>query len=326
MKAPEFWNKPPGLTSTVLTPLSAIWTAATRRRLAKSGENVGIPVICVGNLTAGGTGKTPLVMALLDMLSDKAAHVVSRGYGGSIEGPVRVIETVHSASEVGDEPLLLSAFGPVWVSKNRLLGARAAKAEGAEVIILDDGFQNPSIEKTLSILVVDAEMGFGNGKVIPAGPLREPVADGIKRADLVLAIGSDTARKRFRDQNAIELPIIEGELRPLQTGMDWDGLRVLPFAGIGRPEKFFKTLENAGAKLIETRAFGDHATFRGDLLQRLLKEAKSKNAQLVTTEKDAVRLPAEFRPQVLTFPVRLAFDDTRKLDELIAALFEQCKN
>ena len=317
MKAPEFWNAAPGLTSTLLSPLAAIWTAVTRRRMAKTGVDVGIPVICVGNLTAGGTGKTPVVMALLERLSGKDVHVVTRGYGGAAQGPLRVIEAKHSHAEVGDEPLLLSAFGPVWVAKDRVAGAMAAKAAGARIIILDDGFQNPSLLKTKSILVVDAELGFGNGKVIPAGPLREPIAEGLSRADLIIAIGSERHRQRFLDTHHLTLPVLEAELKPLQTGMDWTGLRVLAFAGIGRPEKFFNTLKAAGADLIGTRSFGDHAPYRSDLLNRLLAEARSKSAQLVTTEKDAVRLPKDIRAQVLTFPVRLEIKDDALLEEIV---------
>ncbi len=317
MKAPGFWNRPAGLPATLLSPLSLLWTAITRKRLAKEGFDPGIPVICIGNLTAGGTGKTPVVMALMEHLSGKSAHVVSRGYGGSETGPIRVIEAKHKAYDVGDEPLLLSAFGPVWVAKDRAEGARAAKEAGAEIIILDDGFQNPSLLKTTSILVVDAEVGFGNGKVIPAGPLREPITDGLNRADAMIVIGPKAARKSFLSSHAVPIKTLEAELQPLQTGMDWKDLRVLAFAGIGRPQKFFNSLTAAGANIIETRSFGDHAPYRADLLKRLLSEAQAKNAQLVTTEKDAVRLPAELRTQVLTFPVRLKFQDKEALDGLL---------
>jgi len=317
MKAPGFWNNPPGISSALLSPLALIWTTITRKRLAKPGLDIGIPVICIGNLTAGGTGKTPVVMALMEYFSSKNIHVVSRGYGGSQTGPSRVIEAKHKASEVGDEPLLLSAFGAVWVAKDRAKGALAAKDAGAEIILLDDGFQNPSLLKTSSILVVDAEVGFGNGKVIPAGPLREPIKDGLKRADLMVVIGPEQARSAFIAKQTPSLTVLEAELKPLQTGMDWDGLRVLAFAGIGRPEKFFNSLKAAGANIIETRSFGDHAPYRADLLKRLLSEARLKNAQLVTTEKDAVRLPPELRTQVLTFPVRLSFKDKNALDGLL---------
>ena len=319
MKAPLFWSAPPGLISGLLTPVSWVWTSVTRKRLSARGLEIGIPVICVGNLTAGGTGKTPVVMALLERFTQDgvAAHVVSRGYGGSLEGPLRVDERKHSASQVGDEPLLLSAFGRVWVSKDRAKGAQAARDAGADVILLDDGFQNPSLVKTKSILVIDAEAGFGNGCVMPAGPLREPVADGMARADLIVLIGPKSARSDFLTDQSLSLDVLEAELTPLQTGMTWEGLRALAFAGIGRPQKFFDSLSRAGVDLIGTRSFGDHAPYRRDLLRRLLAEAKSKGAQLVTTEKDAVRLPQELRSEVLTFPVRLSFEDEARLETLV---------
>jgi len=258
-------------------------------------------------------------MAIMEMLSNRNVHVVSRGYGGSEAGPIRVNEANHRADQVGDEPLLLSAFGPVWVSKDRAAGAKAAKAAGADIILLDDGFQNPSLTQTLSILVVDAETGFGNGRVIPAGPLREPIEAGLARADALIAIGPLKARDDFFQRQKISIPTVQAELKPLQTGMDWKDLNVIAFAGIGRPQKFYDSLENAGANIVSTRSFGDHAPYRADLLKRLLSEAKAKNAQLVTTEKDAVRLPNEMRSQVLTFPVRLQFDDSDAFQAILKA-------
>lgn len=328
MKQPGFWYPPdgrPGWQARLLSPVAAFAAAATARRVNRGpGYAAQVPVLCIGNINVGGTGKTPTVIALCQMLADQGhrAKVVSRGYGGKLDGPVLVDPRCHKASDVGDEPLLISAFAPVIVAKDREAGVRMAERDGCDIILLDDGFQSPAVRRNASVIVVDAARGFGNGMVMPAGPLRERIEAGMARADLLLSIGPTAAQLRFEQiwGGAVSIPRVSGHLDVLEMGMPWAGLRVLAFAGIGHPDKFFDTLRTAGAEIIRAEALSDHQPLTPALLARLEADAMAAAAQLVTTEKDAVRLPDTFRQKVLTLPVRLRFDDPAPIMALVNRL------
>lgn len=313
---PEFWARP-GAVPRLLQPLAWGFAAAgaMRRALARP-WHAPVPVICVGNLVAGGAGKTPVTLSLAGRLAARgvAVHILSRGYGGSIVGPERVDPARHGAAEVGDEPLLLAQAAPCWVARDRVASAKAAAAAGATLLLLDDGFQNPALAKDLSLLVVDGGYGFGNGHVLPAGPLREPVAAGLARADAVALIGADEAGVTPRLAGK---PVLRACL-VAENAADFAGRAVIGFAGIGRPAKFFATLEALGARLVARHAFPDHHPYGENELRRLQRAADAAGALLVTTAKDAVRLPLRWRTRTRILTVRVAWDDEAALDTLLA--------
>lgn len=323
MRAPEFWHAQTGpmagLAAGLLAPLGTAWDAASRmRRAMVRPYRAPVPVICVGNLVAGGAGKTPVVLALAGTIATRgvAVHIVTRGYGGRLGGPVRVDPLAHDAAAVGDEALLLAACAPCWVARDRAEGVREAVASGAGAILLDDGFQNPGVEKDLSLIVIDAEYGFGNRRVIPAGPLREPVAAGLARADAIVLIGDGAEPPGVREAG---LPILRAELRPLRAE-PFAGAPIVAFAGIGHPEKFFATLRRVGAGLVAAHPYPDHHPFAEAEIARLREEAERAGAQLVTTAKDWVRLPARLRDGILVLEVEIGWHDAAAVAQLVAGI------
>jgi tetraacyldisaccharide 4'-kinase len=320
MRPPEFWRANAGgrdaaLTlRLLLTPVSWIYAeAAAHRYRSRAPRHAGAPVICIGNLTVGGAGKTPIARAVRAKLGPHA-HTLSRGYGGRAVGPLRVTPDMD-AREVGDEPLLHAKDGPAWVSRDRYAGAQAAVNAGAHAIVMDDGFQNPSLAKDLSIIAVDPGFGIGNGQVFPAGPLRERLADGLARADAIVMLGNVTEDASWLDQ--FEKPVLFAKLEASAPPPEG---KLLAFAGLARPEKFFDTLVEAGAKIEDAVPFADHHVYSEEDLGLLSQMAAERAAKLITTEKDAARLTPEWRARVAVLPVTAKFDDERALDALLAPI------
>jgi tetraacyldisaccharide 4'-kinase len=332
MRAPSFWWRKPGLEAALLSPFATIYGTVAAQRLARRGQRADVPVVCVGNPTLGGAGKTPTALATARLLAaaDERPAFLTRGYGGRLAGPVRVDLMTHRADDVGDEPLLLARAFPTIVARDRVAGARAAQAAGASVVVMDDGFQNPSLIKDAAILVVDGRRGTGNGRLFPAGPLRAPLDVQVRLADAVLVIGAaGGAAAVTRAATSVGTPIFHGQLQP--CGDTVEALakkRVLAFAGIADPDKFFRTLADAGIDAPVRHGFPDHHRYTGAQASRLLAEADARGLALVTTEKDIVRLTgdgsiAQLRERVHSLPVTVALDDE---DGFRALLLRRIKN
>ncbi len=313
MKAPAFWAKR-GLAARLLAPLGAITAALTARRLRRPGFTPGIKVICIGNAGVGGAGKTVVALDILARLPGPR-FALTRGYRGQLAGPVLVNPALHTAEDVGDEALLLAAAAPTILAHDRAAGARLALAEGATAIVMDDGLQNPSLAKTLSVLVIDGGYGFGNSLLLPAGPLREPVAAAASRVQAAVLIGADETGALAHLPP--ELPVLRAQLVPACTE-NLRGRKLIAFAGIGRPEKFFASVRALGGELVTTHAFPDHHVYRASDSARLLGEAVTQGAQLVTTAKDYVKLPDTLRAASQVVTVRLEWDDAAALERLLA--------
>jgi tetraacyldisaccharide 4'-kinase len=320
MRAPEFWDEKDytaKFAATLLSPIGWLYgaTVAWKAQHAHPHRSTA-KVVCVGNLSAGGTGKTPITIAIAHAFEERKrkTFILSRGYGGKMRGPAFVDLAHDTFEETGDEALLLAGAAPVIVARDRAAGAQLAEREYADVIVMDDGFQNFTLAKDYSIIVVDAQTGFGNGRVIPAGPLRENVAQGLARADAVILVGDGSpALPGFTG------PVLRARLVPVDAA-GLSGTRVLAFAGIGRPGKFFATLRSLGAQIVEAREYADHHAYTASEFARLHAKAKAAGADLVTTEKDFVRLTPAERQNVRFVPVRAVFDDPAALATLLDSI------
>jgi tetraacyldisaccharide 4'-kinase len=314
MRAPAFWTIRFGrdaapILRLLLSPLGALYGASVARRIAQTQpERLPIPVISIGNLTAGGTGKTPFsqtLRALLGRLLGGPIGIVSRGYGGALEGPIAIEPATHRAEDVGDEPLMLAQGGPVFVGRDRAQAGRLAAQHGMKALVLDDGHQNPALAKSLSLVIVDGQTGFGNGYLIPAGPLREKPAIGLARADALILMGP-VSDETLEDIDGFNGPIFKASLQAKPVAISGP---VLGFCGIGRPEKFDATLRELGLHVVDMYPFDDHHRYRPDELARLEETAQAAGATLVTTQKDFVRLPPAFAANVRVVPIEAVLAD-----------------
>ena len=327
MRAPYFWSagldpksrEAAPLTRLLLTPFSMLYLWGLRRKLARAVPEVApIPVICIGNLTAGGAGKTPVTEAIRNRITARGlrAASLSRGHGGKERGPLKVDPARHTYREVGDEPLLLAATGEAWIGRDRPEAARAMAADGVGVILMDDGHQNPSLKKDLTFIVIDAGAPFGNGEVLPKGPLRERVPEGLARADAVVLMGDGAVP---REVAASGLPVLRARLAPAEAPPPGP---LVAFAGIGRPQKFFDSLAEAGGHVSDAVPFADHHPYSKSDLRFLRSLAHDHGARLVTTTKDHVRLPPEARQEIHAWPVTAVFEDAAALDAVLAPLLK----
>lgn len=327
MRDPSFWWQRAGVRAGFLAPLAACYGTVATARMAKTGRRVGVPVICVGNFTLGGAGKTPTAIALARLLAAEGERVfcLSRGYGGSDPGPKRVDAHADHAAQVGDEALLLAAAAPTIVARDRVAGAALAKAQGATVVVMDDGLQNPSLVKDFTLAVVDGRRGIGNGKVFPAGPLRAPLGVQLAATDALLVVGDGGAADVVSVAQTRGLPVLYGRLvADAAVARALKGRKVLAFAGIGDPEKFFASCNAIGIEVAEQRAFPDHHRFSAEEAADLIMGAEHEGLALITTEKDRARMAGDplteaLAAKVHVLPVTMEFADAEALRQLMTA-------
>lgn len=329
-EAPPFWWKKPDWRAYALYPLSRLYGAVAVWRMARAPrESVEAPVLCIGNFTVGGTGKTPVAIAMAKQA--RRMHLkpgfLSRGHGGGNAKPHIVDRKHDGARHVGDEPLLLAEHAPVAVTPNRAAGARLLIEKGCDFLIMDDGFQSARIHMDYALAVIDGRFGVGNGHVIPGGPLRAPVAAQLAHATALLRIGEDKAGEVvMRLASRAGKPVFEASVRPREAAR-FARRRVLAFAGIGHPEKFYDTLAATGATVVLTRSFPDHHYFAADELAELFQTARAGELDLVTTAKDAARLhhadvPEGFAEALSVLEIDVAFDSPNTAKRIVSDTLE----
>jgi tetraacyldisaccharide 4'-kinase len=326
MREPAFWWRRGSLAASLLAPVAACYGAIAARRMARPGVRVGVPVLCVGNFTLGGSGKTPTVMALAKMLQDAGERpfCLSRGYGGSLAGPHLVDAQADGAAQVGDEALLLARVAPTVVACGRVAGAQTAVTAGASVIVMDDGLQNASLAKDFTLAVIDGRRGIGNARVFPAGPLRAPLAPQLARSDALLVVGEDAGAREIIAA-ARDRPVFHGRLVPdAAVALALGTRKVLAFAGIGDPEKFFATVAEAGIAIARRKAFPDHHNYTAEEAAELVMQAEHDGLALLTTEKDHARMTgkpplAALATRAHVLPVTLLVDEADELRRRLLA-------
>jgi tetraacyldisaccharide 4'-kinase len=331
-EAPVFWWERPDWRAFLLSPFAAIYGAVAENRLLKaSSPQIDLPVICVGNLTVGGGGKTPTVVALVNHAQKLGLKpgIITRGYGGHEKGP-HIVDNAHdSARHVGDEPLLLSYHARVAVGKNRLASAKLLKSKGCNFIIMDDGFQSARLHADCNLIVVDSRRGIGNGHVIPAGPLRAPLTAQMRKTDALLVIGKgDQAEWVIRAAARAGKPVFEASFK-WEEAATVRGKRFLAFAGIADPDKFFDTLQESGAWVSLSRSFPDHYHYTDEDMAELMQTAETADLTLVTTEKDAVRfvrgteMAQKMADRTMVFQIELGFEETTSASQIVQGTIDR---
>ena len=323
IKSPKFWSEKDSAITKWLTPISKLYSLIASLKInSVIPEKASVPVVCVGNVSLGGAGKTPTVELVCNILKEKSyiPHILTGGYGGYLKNVVRVDPSMHYYLQVGDEALLSATVAPTWVGKNRINSGKAAVLSGANILVMDDGLQNNCIEKDVKILVVDSKQGFGNEHIFPAGPLRESIESGVKKSDLVLIIGDKNQELEDRiRQVKISMPVFYAHIKVTET-VSVANNKVIGFCGLGYPDKFKKTLLDCGFEVVDFIAFSDHHPYTITEVQKLLKASKNMDAKLITTKKDYVKIPDVFKADISVIGIKLEPQDDSFKNFLLSRL------